>query len=102
MCGMSAMFYQVMLRNLNRDSVNIDCFGRVNARCSTSGDQVQILKWSQVGKIKDRAKIDIESFKPLSGEDAHSIMKSMRGILSKFIIVRCGAWANVTGRTGQI
>ena len=63
---------------------------------------MQILEWSEIGKVEDRAKVHVEPFGPLPGENSPAARKFVNSGSGQLLIVGRGPGANVAGWTGQI
>jgi len=76
---------QLILGHLDRDGVNVESLRPIDSRCSRTGNEMQILERSQVGKVEDRAKVHVESLGPLPGENNFAAREFVNSLSSKRI-----------------
>src|SRR5439155_10753737 len=92
---------QMRDRDLQRDRVDVERLGGVDAHRVRAGDQVQVLERAQVGEIEDRAEVDVEAVRALAGEHLHAVGQRVYRRRAERRIVWRRARADVARRAGQ-
>ncbi len=98
-----AVARDVRQRNLQRDRVDAEAIGRIDAgRRGDHRRQVEVLERPQVAQVEDRADVDIEAIQSLSGEHRPPAAQGSDRLLGERGIVGRGRRPDVAGRAGQV
>ena len=88
-------------RDLDRDRVDVQRLGRIDAGSGGGRDQVQVLKRPQIPEVEDRPQVDEERVVALSGEDDLAAAERVHGGRAERRVVGRRARADVARRALQ-
>ena len=89
------------LGDLDRDRVDVELLGRIDATDCGQRDEMGVLEGTQHAEVEDRPQVDVEALASLAREHPPAVERMNRRLRER-TVVRCGAHTDVDRRAGEL